>query len=84
MKIEKLDYEAGWQRIFYVAINENPMPPIRVSCHSPEGTNTVHNPLKLLEAGVHYFKFYFGLGKYIFIFYESDVPQLIAIITVRK
>lgn len=82
VKIEKLNYGRGWQRIFYVAEQEGAS--LSVHCHSPEGTKT-NESLILLEAEIYYFKFYFGnLGKYIFIFFENDMPQLIAIITVGR
>ena len=82
VKIERLAYEKGWQRLFYVAIQKVASP--SVHSHTPEGTKT-NERLILLEAGVYYFKFYFGtLGKYIFIFFENNEPQLIVIVTVGR
>lgn len=83
VRIERIVYDPGWQSVFYVAENENPDP--SVSCYAPDGTKSNPNPLRLLEAGVYTFQFYFGRsGKYIFIFSEGPQPQLVAIITVKR
>lgn len=86
VRIERIVYDCGWQSVFYVAENGNPgSSKPSVSCYTPDEARTTFNPLRLLEAGVYVFKFYFGrAGKYIFIFFEGDKPQLIAIITVKR
>jgi len=87
MRFENINHDCGWQRLLYVTESGKPAEFFpSVHCHSPGGMKT-EEKLRLLEdeVGVYVFKFYFGrAGKYVFIFFESDQPQLIAIITVKN
>ena len=83
VKVERLNYKHGWQRLFYIVIGKESNIP-SVHCYAPEGTKT-EPKLKLFEAGVYYFKYYFGnSGAYVFIFFESGKKELIMIITVGR
>lgn len=81
VKCERLNYDRGWQTLFYVSENDN-SGNVTASCHALNGAKNVKT-LSLLEQGVHYFKYLFRKpGKYVFIIKENDVKTLIQIITV--
>lgn len=86
MRFERLNYEKGWQRLFYITESGeaiNPLP--SVHCYSPEKVNTNFNELKSLELGVYYFDFYFKRsGKYVFVCFENSSPSMIIVATVKR
>jgi hypothetical protein len=84
VRVERLSLHRGWNILFYVSKDENLTNPVTVHKYSPS-SGRHDETIRALEPGIYAYRIRFNtLGKYVLVFLEDGVKQLISIITVEK